>query len=197
MSEYRAGGRRRIDRVLAPGFLEALADISSEDLRTRQQEAQLEEADLSYARRLLQGRLDLLRDEQSRRGTGRGSQSTPGRSDEEIVAALTRILADSGVRPAAAGGPSTSRRRPEVQPPEVSARRRAPELAATDVTSSDLKALDAERLASTIERLEDLERRVSASRAAVHRALDAVAGELDRRRYGEAGIPLDGASGRS
>lgn len=48
-------------------------------------ECRLEEERLSFERRLLQGRIDIVRAEQSRRESG---------TSEELVASLTRILAD-------------------------------------------------------------------------------------------------------
>lgn len=192
MTEYRSGGRRRIDRVLSPQFVEGLTDLSPQDLQGRQHEAQLEEADLSFARRLLQGRLDLLRSEQGRRSSGahQGQDGPPKvRSDAEIVAALTRVLSDTGTR-----GPAEPHRSADVRPPEVDERRRAPELAANDVTTADLQGLDTAQLTEAVDRLEKLEHQVSASRSAVHRALDAVNSELDRRRYGnDAGQSGEGA----
>jgi len=55
MTEFVAGGRRRIDRVLAPGYLDGIESLDLEEVRIRRAEADQEEVDLSYARRLLQG----------------------------------------------------------------------------------------------------------------------------------------------
>ena len=62
------GGQRRIDRVLDPGFTEEVERLGLPELRARREEAEAEEADVSYLRRLLQGRLDILRG-----STGAGS----------------------------------------------------------------------------------------------------------------------------
>ena len=70
MTEYVVGGRRRIDRVLAPEYLDGLDGLGMEELRSRKAEAEQEETDLSYARRLLQGRLDILRAEREARKLG-------------------------------------------------------------------------------------------------------------------------------
>ncbi len=80
------GGRRRIDRVLAEGFVDGLAILSLDEVRGRRRDAEQEEADLSYLRRLLQGRLDLVRAEQAaaagpmRRKPGRSSTRCRGSS---------------------------------------------------------------------------------------------------------------------
>ena len=63
MSEPIPGGRRRVDRVLGPGFLDDLDSLTLQELRERRHDAEQEDADLSYIRRLLQGRLDIIRAE--------------------------------------------------------------------------------------------------------------------------------------
>src|SRR4051812_32435932 len=87
------GGRRPIDRVLSPGYTDELSTLSSEELHERRHEAEQEEVDLSYARRLLQGRLDLLRSEQQRRREHPGDHVPAGqRTDEEIVRDLVAAM---------------------------------------------------------------------------------------------------------
>jgi hypothetical protein len=54
-------GQRRIDRVLDPRFVAGVGQLDLAELRSRREEAEAEEADISYLRRLLQGRLDILR----------------------------------------------------------------------------------------------------------------------------------------
>src|SRR5436309_425067 len=80
------GGKRRIDRVLAEDFLERLHEVSLEELRTMRADAEQEETDLSYIRRLLQGRLDIMRAEQKRREGGPDAPS--------LIDLLPGILAD-------------------------------------------------------------------------------------------------------
>ena len=62
------GGQRRIDRVLDPRFTDRVDRLGLAELRARREQAEAEEADVSYLRRLLQGRLDILRG-----STGAGS----------------------------------------------------------------------------------------------------------------------------
>ena len=80
-------GRRRIDRVLADDFVADLTGLDLDEVRSRRREAEQEEADLSYIRRMLQGRMDILRAELARRSGGGG---------EKIVEHLSQVLADSG-----------------------------------------------------------------------------------------------------
>src|SRR4051794_41574801 len=81
-------GNRRIDRVLAETYLADVASLPMDEVRTLRRDAEQEETDLSYLRRLLQGRLDILRAELARRaGDGAGT----------LVDSLPQILTDEGV----------------------------------------------------------------------------------------------------
>ena len=97
------GGHRRIDRVLDPGFTEEVERLGLPELRARREEAEAEEADVSYLRRLLQGRLDILRAELVRRSAG-GTHDVAG-----LLAGLPSILTDDAPAPSA---PSRGSRRP-------------------------------------------------------------------------------------
>ena len=77
--------RRRIDQVLDPEFIEGAADLDIDELRARRQLAGDVENELSYYRRLLHGRLDLIRFEQRRRS---------GDETRSLIDALPEILAD-------------------------------------------------------------------------------------------------------
>ncbi len=171
------GGRRRIDLVLAEDFLDGLPDLPLDQLRARRGEAEQEETDLSYARRLLHGRLDLLRAEQERRGgSGAPAAATPvSASDAELVAALAKTLADPP-------GPSHGMgKHGLVEPSRVGEHRRAAEAAVADPALSDPAGMDEADLAAAIERLDGLQHDVGEQRAAVQKAADALTDELGRR----------------
>ena len=172
MTEYLAGGRRRLDRVLDPAVLEHMTFLSAEELTAKFDEAQAEETTLSYVRRLLQGRLDILCAERNSRACG---EAAPGHTDEEIAARLCRLLADTPARTSPATGPI------EIVPPPLGLRRRAAERAIDDVELSNSAALDDAQLDSAIDRLRALESGVSRSRRGVHHVLDTLTAELDRR----------------
>ena len=174
MTEFLAGGRRRIDRVLDPGFLDGVGDLDIEAVRARRAEADQEEVDLSYARRLLHGRIDILRAEQQRR-RGEGPLAGEPRSDAVIAAALVRILTDEP-RPDHGGG-----RHMTAMPSRVGEHRREAERAVADVGGSDLDALTDIDLDAAIGRLQDIERRVSRSRRSVQIVVDALTDEVARR----------------
>ncbi|MGH3743280.1 MAG: hypothetical protein ACRDTP_00285, partial [Mycobacteriales bacterium] len=81
-----AGGNRRIDRVLDEAFLDGLGGRSLAEVRQLRDEADQEETDLSYLRRLLQARLDLVNAEIARRADGAAAPT-------DMVAFVTAILA--------------------------------------------------------------------------------------------------------
>ncbi|MDX6265942.1 MAG: hypothetical protein QOD70_682, partial [Frankiales bacterium] len=85
-------GSRRIDRVLADDYLAGLGDLPLAEVRARRDEAEQEEVDLSYIRRLIQGRMDIVRAELNRREGG---------AEGSLVDNLAHVLADeprSGAR---------------------------------------------------------------------------------------------------
>lgn len=185
MTEFLAGGRRRIDRVLAPEFVAGLAELDLEGVRARRAEADQEEADLSYARRLLQGRLDILRAEQGRRAGGTAVNLHP-RSDEEIVETLSHILADE---PRADRGMG---RFLAAEPSRVGEHRREAERAVADITGSDPTELSSEDLAGAIRRLSELESKVSRVRREVQHVVDQLTEEIARRyTHGEVSLDTD------
>jgi hypothetical protein len=176
MTEFMAGGRRRIDRVLDPDFVDGIRDLPLEELRRRRAEADQEGVDLSYARRLLQGRIDILRAEQERR-RGDGPLAELPRGDAAIVAALGRILAD----PPAPDRPVSQGRHALATPTRVGEHRREAERAVADVGGSDLGAMDDDGLGAAIDDLREIEARVSRSRRSVHAVIDSLTDEVARR----------------
>lgn len=175
MTYFVPGGRRRIDRVLDPGFLAGLLELSLDEVRARRAEADQEEVDLSYARRLLQGRIDILRAEQAARH-GDGPLASQPRSDAEIAGALAQILAD---RTRSTHG--LGRHLGSSAPSRIGEHRREAERAVADVGGSDLGTLSDAQLAEAVERLADIEGRVSQARREVQGVVDALAGEIARR----------------
>lgn len=77
--------RRRLDQVLDPGFMEGLEKLGLDALRERRNVAVEVENELSYYRRLLYGRMDLIKYEQRRRA---------GEESRSLVDALVDILTD-------------------------------------------------------------------------------------------------------
>ncbi len=77
--------RRRLDRVLDPDYLEGLEGHSLDELRELRSTANEVENELSYYRRLLYGRMDLVKFEQRRRS---------GEEDRSLIDSLVDILTD-------------------------------------------------------------------------------------------------------
>jgi hypothetical protein len=175
MTEFVAGGRRRIDRVLAPDYLDQVDRLPLEEVRRRRAESDQEEVDLSYARRLMQGRIDILKAEQQRRRGGLPAEALGTRTDEAIVEALKRILADERRSDHGMGRHLTS------SPSRVGEHRREAERAVADVGGSDLNGLDDLQLDEAIAGLSTIETRVSRSRRQVQQVVDALTAEVARR----------------
>jgi hypothetical protein len=172
----REGGRRRIDRVLSDGFLDSLTEIPLDEVRARRGEAEQEEADLSYVRRLLQGRLDILRAELSRRSDGGDHGS--------LVDQLAAILSDGPT-----SAPHGLGRHVTVEPSRVDEHRRAVEQLVADVGISDVVSLDNDGLREALARIEEYERAVSHNRRRVQEAMDTCTAEIARRyKSGEASV---------
>ncbi len=183
MTDFVPGGRRRIDRVLDPTFLDGLADLDLADVRARRAEAEQEEVDLSYARRLLQGRLDLLRAEGARR-RGEGPLHDEPHTDAEIVEALKKILATDGPREDNGLGRFLG-----AEPSRVGEHRREAERAVADVGGSDLHGMGDDALAAALTDISAIEERVSRARRKVQEVMDALTAEIGRR-YAAGEVPL-------
>jgi hypothetical protein len=162
-------GRRRIDKVLSEGYADNLADLDLDELRSRRREAEQEEADLSYVRRMLQGRMDILRAELSRRaadGDGDG---------DKIVDHLSGVLADSARSDHGLG------RYLRVEPSRVDEHRRQVEQIIADVGVSDVEHHTDDELRESLGRLEGFEAGISEDRQSVQTVMDALTAEVAAR----------------
>lgn len=167
------GGRRRIDRVLADGFLDGLPELPMAQVREKRRDAEQEEADLSYVRRMLQGRMDLLRSELLRRAGG--SAPAHPATDQELVERLTGVLSDASRSDHGLG------RFLSVEPSRVDEHRRAVEQILADVDISDATGQSVEQLRDALGRLQEFERNVSGNRRRVQQIMDACTAEVARR----------------
>ncbi|HWA65348.1 MAG TPA: aerial mycelium formation protein [Mycobacteriales bacterium] len=171
---YPAAGRR-LDRVLAPEYLLGLAKRPVEEIRAMRAETEQEETDLSYLRRLLQGRLDILRAEQARR-RGEGAAGS-------LIDALPEILADDRTAPRGSGRHATA------EPSALDSHRRYVEALVSDSELSDPSRHDDDTLARLVDVLDREERDVSRKRRSVQAVMDACSAELGRRyREGAANV---------
>lgn len=149
------------------------AELSLEELRTLRHQLQLEDDAVSYARRVAQARLDLVRAEASHRASGSDVVV-----DEELRTVLSSHLT---------GGPA----RPPRPTEDLSDHPLAIEL--DEICAANglgrLKSLDDAELATLTEAVASFETRVSSDRRARFDQLDALSAELVRRyRDGEADL---------
>jgi len=86
MTRPMPGGRRRVDLVLAADFLDGLPELPLSELRAKRREAEQEEADLSYLRRMLHGRISIVQAELRHRD--------PESDSGSVVDELSSILGD-------------------------------------------------------------------------------------------------------
>ncbi len=166
------GGKRRIDRVQDPAFLEGLDVLPLADLRARRDECLAEREYLSLLRRLVQGRAEILKAELESRGEG--GDTSP------LVDRLAAILAGDEPQTASRGEVV----RVGVPEEEMLLARRRVERLVADAGISDPSSLDDGKLAEAVDLLAKEERTVSDSRGSVIRVLDNLQDEL-KRRYRE------------
>ena len=172
-----AKGTRRIDRVLAEDFLSDIRSVELSELRELRGEAEQEEVDLSYIRRMVQGRLDILRAEIRRR---RGDADSA-----DLVSSLSHILADEGT----SASPHGLGRHISAEPSRVDSHRRHVEALVADVDLSDVAARSSDELAHAMRTLSEEEQTLSGKRRQVQTVMDAVSAEITRRyRDGEADV---------
>lgn len=169
--------RRRIDIVLEPEYLQDLPDLELNEVRRRRDTAEDVEAQISYYRRLLHGRMDLL-DFELRRRTG----------DEErsILEALPEILASGMVL-----GSEPNLKHIETMPPLPSVTgRRLIDKIMDDGVLANLPELTDDEIHEAIDRLRDVENQLSGQRRQLHQVIDTLQDEMVSRYRSQ----QDGAS---
>ena len=168
-----------LSRLLDPTYLDGVGDLSVDDIRRMRAECQEAEASLSYLRRLIQGRMDIVHAYIDR----------PAGSDAPDLSSVVDNLAGILAGPGRAGGPG---RNPVLHTPDTD------EMAGLtteldDILGADeighLGQLDEGQLADLAGRLRDLENRVSAERRGLHERIDTLQAELvERHKSGRASV---------
>ncbi|MEU6681217.1 hypothetical protein [Streptomyces sp. NPDC046853] len=149
------------------------------ELRELRRDAQQNEADLSYVRRLLQGRIDILRAEVARRK----DPAAPGPEGPPLVLRLSEILTDGPARHR-----SSARHVTLGTPHSAEYGLLATEMLA-EVQLSDLDARTDDELHTAMGRLTRYEQQVSRRRQQLQRTADDCSAEIARRyREGEAQV---------
>ncbi|MDI3388292.1 hypothetical protein QIS99_19085 [Streptomyces sp. B-S-A8] len=155
-----------------------LALLRLPEVRALRRTSQQDEADLSYVRRLLQGRIDILRAELARR---RDPAAPPPGPD--MVARLSGILTDTPSRH------RTSARHVTVGTPHGEEYRSLAAEMLAEVELSDLDARTDDELHAGLGRLVRYEQQVSQRRQLLQHTADDCSAEIARRyREGEAQV---------
>jgi hypothetical protein len=161
-------GKRRIDRINQPEFVDDLDGLDLAVLRERRDECREELEHLSMLRRYVQSRAEILKGELARRhGDGAGS----------LLDNLAEILS-------AEDHPSSSRGgaiRLHVPDDEMLLARRRVEKLVADSGVTDPGSLSDTEIDQAVANLKSEEHAVSADRAEVIRVLDTLQDELKRR----------------
>jgi hypothetical protein len=162
--------RRRIDIVTDPEYLTGLEQLETSELRSRRATCSDLERELSYYRRMLHGRIDLLGFERRRRR---------GEDERSLLEALPEILGDA---------PDSSARghltidTADVLPPETPVPgRRSIDFVLGDDFLAGIGDVDDPGLDAAEATLRAAEREVSRKRRDVHTASDALDEEIERR----------------
>lgn len=153
--------RRRIDLVLEPEYLEDLDNLDLEELRSRRDTAEDVESQISYYRRLLHGRMDLISFEAKRR---------TGEEKRSLIEALPEILASGLVL-----GQEPTQKHIEVMPPLPSTTgRRLIDRIMDDGVLTHLSDMSDEEVSAALSDLQDFELQLSGQRRELHRVIDAL-----------------------
>lgn len=166
--------RRRIDYVLEPEFVADLSGVELDELRKRRNTTEDVESQVSYYRRLLHGRMDLLEFELSRRN---------GQEERSLLEALPEILARGMIL-----GSEPTLRHIEVMPPlPNSTGRRLIDTIMDDGVLAQLPDLSEEEITDALTNLRDFERQLSAQRKQLHLVIDKLQDEIVSRYRTEHG----------
>lgn len=164
--------RRRIDIVLEPEYLDGLADLDLNEVRRRRDTAEDVEAQVSYYRRLLHGRMDLLDFEQRRRR---------GEEERSILEALPEILAKGMIL-----GSEPNLKHIATMPPLPSVTgRRLIDKIMEDGVLANLPELTDDEITEAIERLREVETELSGQRRQLHQVIDTLQDEMVSRYRSE------------
>jgi hypothetical protein len=167
--------------LLGSDYLAGIETLSMQTLRGRRGDCQEVEVALSYLRRLVQGRMDIVLAELRRRASGEDPVEV-----HELIAELPHILSDR-VR-----APGNGRLPTIFAPNDIEVDQllldRLDRIAGPGWLSS-LPDLEEAELRTAADALTQLEREVSDTRRAVFERIDAIQGEIVRRyKSGEANV---------
>lgn len=174
-----AGVDDTTDRILDPGYLADLPARTTPEIRAMRAECQSVETGLSYLRRVVQGRLDIVDAELERRRSG----GAPG-DLASLIDRLPEILGDHLRAPG--NGRLTSSLEPAETDPALQHRLDA---VVSDHGLDAIAEVEDERLVQARDALTELEHDISTRRRALFDRIDELQAELTRRyKTGEATV---------
>ena len=166
-----------VDRLLAPDYLGDVGARPIEEIRAMRDECQTAEASLSYVRRIVQARHDIVAAELGRRASGGEPADLSA-----LVDKLPEILGQHVVGPGL-GRLST------VAPPEDEELVREVDAVVDSARLAGLSEAADEEVRALGDQLGELEADVSGRRRALHERIDTLQAELVRRyKSGEATV---------
>ena len=167
----------RIERILDPSYVEDLRSLSLDDLRAKRVECSEVEVGLSYLRRLVQGRLDIVHSDIIRRAGGEPADL------EDLVGRLPEILGEHQ-RP-----PGMGRLPTLLAPSDADSLTAELDAVADPQLLHALPELGEDDVRQLADSLGDLERKTSNQRRQVFERIDALQEEIVRRyKEGEATV---------
>jgi len=168
-----------LDRILADDYLDGLEARPVNELRNLRSECQAVETQLSYLRRLVQGRHDIVTGEIERRGRGGDRYDV-----SDLVDRLPEILSDR------IHAPGPGRLPPSMEPGELTGALADRLTEITDrVPIESPGDADDDALAAVATDLSELEHEVSGFRRQLFDRIDTLQAEITRRyRSGEAHV---------
>lgn len=169
---------QRLDQILQDDYLGDLQQRPIDEIRSMRAECQELETGLSYVRRVVQGRLDIVGSEASHRAAG----GEPGTA-ADVVARLPEILSDK------VHAPGLGRLQQVLAPGDLGGLVGDVDAIASPDRLADLAALSDEELSELTHRFTAYEEEVSTRRRGLHDRIDALQAELTRRyKTGEASV---------
>lgn len=170
--------RRRIDRVLQPEFVSDLDQVDLPELRERRDTTEDVENQVSFYRRLLHGRMDLLDFELRRRA---------GTEERSLLEALPEILAKGMIL-----GNEPTLRYIEVMPPlPESTGKRLIDKIMDDGVLARLPDLTDEEITGALEELREFETQLSVQRKQLFLVIDQIQEEIIGRYRSQHGTPTN------
>lgn len=179
--------QRRIDRILSDDYLDALDERSTNEIRSMRDAAEEEETGVSYARRVLHGRLDIIRAELLRRSDSGSTTSAT------LLDRLPEILADDR----SPNAPRQARAPRHLVPPHLQNARRAIDRVADEQSMTRLEDRSDDELRELTDQLAAMERELSAQRRLLFDRIDRLQEELIGRYKSGAASVADILSGRT